>query len=82
MRLGATDAEVEAAHRMARLKIWSFFGPAPSNTASESAYFDMWRKMGVALYEPDVVAREILATIRQRRRAHIMGGWLLRTLSP
>jgi hypothetical protein len=41
----------------------------------------MWRKMGVALCEPDVVAREILATIRQRRRAHIMGGGLLRMLT-
>src|SRR6478609_7403420 len=27
----------------------SFFGPAPANTESESAYFEMWRKMGVAL---------------------------------
>ena len=58
-----------------------FFGPVPSNTESESPYFDMWRKMGVALCEPDVVAREILATIRQRRRAHIMGGGLLRMLT-
>ena len=36
--------------------------------------------MGVALDEPDVVAREILATIRQRRRAHIMGGFQLKAL--
>jgi len=61
--------------------VLSFFGPVPSNTESESPYFDMWRKMGVALCEPDVVAREILATIRQRRRAHIMGGGLLRMLT-
>jgi NADP-dependent 3-hydroxy acid dehydrogenase YdfG len=61
--------------------VLSFFGPAPSNTESESAYFDMWRKMGVALCEPDAVARDILATIRQRRRAHIMGGSLLRMLT-
>ena len=61
--------------------VLSFFGPVPSNTESESAYFDMWRKMGVALCEPDVVAREILATIRQRRRAHIMGGGLLKMLT-
>ena len=39
--------------------VLSFFGPVPSNTESESPYFDMWRKMGVALCEPDVVAREI-----------------------
>ena len=38
--------------------VLSFFGPVPSNTESESPYFDMWRKMGVALCEPDVVARE------------------------
>jgi hypothetical protein len=31
---------------------------------------------GVDLCGPEVVAREILATIRQRRRAHIMGGSL------
>ncbi len=61
--------------------VLSFFGPAPSNTEAESPYFDMWRKMGVSLYEPDVVAREILATIRKRRRSHVMGGWLLRTLT-
>jgi hypothetical protein len=61
--------------------VLSFFGPVPSNTESESPYFDMWREMGVALCEPDVVAREILATIRQRRRAHIMGGGLLRMLT-
>ena len=61
--------------------VLSFFGPVPSSTESESAYFDMWRKMGVALCEPDVVAREILATIRQRRRAHIMGGGLLKMLT-
>jgi NADP-dependent 3-hydroxy acid dehydrogenase YdfG len=61
--------------------VLSFFGPVPSNTESESAFFDMWRKMGVALCEPDVVAREILATIRQRRRAHIMGGGMLRMLT-
>jgi short-subunit dehydrogenase len=50
--------------------VLSFFGPVPSNTESESPYFDMWRKMGVALCEPDVVAREILATIRKRQKAH------------
>ncbi|WP_170168138.1 SDR family NAD(P)-dependent oxidoreductase [Pseudorhodoferax soli] len=61
--------------------VLSFFGPVPSNTESESPYFDMWRKMGVALCEPDVVAREILATIRQRRRAHVMGGGLLKMLT-
>ncbi|HZO12132.1 MAG TPA: SDR family NAD(P)-dependent oxidoreductase [Polyangiaceae bacterium] len=59
----------------------SFFGPAPSNTESESAYFDMWRKMGVALVQPERVAREILDTIRERRRLHVMGGWQLRTMS-
>ena len=41
----------------------------------------MWRKMGVALTEPEVVAREILATIRQRRRANIMGGGMLKMLT-
>ena len=68
---GALASYVQAANRelAGTDVVLSFFGPAPSNTESESAYFDMWRKMGVALYEPDVVAREILATIRQRRRA-------------
>ena len=61
--------------------VLSFFGPVPSNTEAESPYFDMWRKMGVALCEPDVVAREILATIRKRRRSHVMGGWLLKMLT-
>jgi len=61
--------------------VLSFFGPVPSNTESESAFFDMWRKLGVTLCEPDVVAREILATIRQRRRAHVMGGGLLKLLT-
>ena len=37
--------------------------------------------MGVALTEPDVVAREILATIRQRRQANIMGGGMLKMLT-
>ena len=44
-------------------------------------FFDMWSKMGVALTEPDVVAREILATIRQRRQANIMGGGMLKMLT-
>ena len=61
--------------------VLSFFGPVPSNTESESPYFDMWREMGVALCEPEVVAREILVTIRQRRRAHVMGGGLLKMLT-
>ena len=61
--------------------VLSFFGPVPSNTESESPYFNMWRKMGVALCEPDVVAREILATIRKRQKAHIMGGGLLKMLT-
>lgn len=61
--------------------VLSFFGPVPSNTESESRYFEMWRKLGVALCEPDVVAREILTTIRQRRRAHIMGGGPLKMLT-
>ncbi len=60
--------------------VLSFFGPVPSN-AWESRAFDMWRKMGVALCEPDVVAREILATIRQRRRVHVMGGGMLKMLT-
>ncbi len=59
----------------------SFFGPVPSNTESESGFFDMWRKMGVAITEPDAVAREILATIRQRRQAHVMGGGMLKMLT-
>lgn len=59
----------------------SFFGPAPSNTESESAYFDMWKKMGVALCEPEEVARDILATIRKRRPEHVMGGALLKMMS-
>ncbi|WP_174425172.1 SDR family NAD(P)-dependent oxidoreductase [Cupriavidus basilensis] len=59
----------------------SFFGPAPSNTESESPFFDMWKKMGVDLCEPDEVARDILATIRQRRREHVMGGALLKMMT-
>ena len=61
--------------------VLSFFEPVPSSTGSESPYSDMCSKMGVALCEPDVVAREILATIRQRRRAHVMGGGLFRMLT-
>ena len=59
----------------------SFFGPAPANTESESAFFDMWRKMGVTLAEPEEVAREILDTIRKRRRVHVMGGGMLRMMA-
>lgn len=59
----------------------SFFGPAPANTESESAYFDMWQKMGVALCEPEEVARDILATIRKRRPEHVMGGALLKMMA-
>ncbi|KJH62115.1 SDR family NAD(P)-dependent oxidoreductase [Acinetobacter calcoaceticus] len=61
--------------------VLSFFGPVPSNTESESPFFEMWRKMGVELCEPEVVAREILTTIRQRRQVHVMGGWLLKMLT-
>ncbi|MDR7159146.1 NADP-dependent 3-hydroxy acid dehydrogenase YdfG [Arthrobacter sp. BE255] len=59
----------------------SFFGPAPANTESESAFFDMWRKAGVSLVEPEQVAREILTTIRTRRPLHVMGGGMLRMMS-
>ena len=61
--------------------VLSFFGPVPSNTESESPYFDMWRKLGVDLCEPDVVARAILTTIRKRRKAYIMGGLMLKMLT-
>ncbi|WCA62390.1 SDR family NAD(P)-dependent oxidoreductase (plasmid) [Agrobacterium tumefaciens] len=60
--------------------VHSFFGPVPSNTEAESPYFDMWSKLGVALCEPDQVAREILATIRNRRQLHVMGGGTLKML--
>jgi len=59
----------------------SFFGPAPANTESESAFFDMWRKMGTSLVEPEEVAAEILTTIRTRRRLHVMGGGMLRMMA-
>ncbi|OZC73962.1 SDR family oxidoreductase [Rhodococcus sp. 06-462-5] len=59
----------------------SFFGPAPANTESESAYFDMWHEMGVDLVEPETVAGEILTTIRKRRQQHVMGGLMLRMMS-
>ena len=61
--------------------VLSFFGPVPSNTESESPYFDMWRKLGVDLCEPDVVARAILTTIRKRRKAYVMGGLMLKMLT-
>ena len=61
--------------------VLSFFGPVPSNTESESPYFDMWRKLGVDLCEPDVVARAILTTIRKRRKAYVMGGSMLKMLT-
>ena len=80
---GALASYVQGANRelAGTNVVLSFFGPVPSNTESESAFFDMWRKMGVALCEPDVVAREILATIRQRRRAHVMGAGMLKMLT-
>lgn len=80
---GALAGYVQAANReLAGTDVaLSFFGPAPANTESESAYFDMWRKMGVALAEPEAVAREILTTIRKRRRVHVMGGGMLRMMS-
>ena len=74
---GALASYVQGANRelAGTNVVLSFFGPVPSNTELEFAFFDMWRKMGVALCEPSVVAREILATIRQRRRAARHGGW-------
>ena len=80
---GALASYVQGANRelAGTNVVLSFFGPVPSNTESESAFFDMWRKMGVALTEPDVVAREILATIRQRRQVHVMGGGMLKMLT-
>ena len=80
---GALASYVQGANRelAGTNVVISFFGPVPSNTESESPFFDMWRKMGVALCEPDVVARAILATIRQRRRAHVMGGAMLKMLT-
>ncbi|MGO7212127.1 SDR family NAD(P)-dependent oxidoreductase [Rhizobium ruizarguesonis] len=61
--------------------VLSFFGPVPSNTEAESPYFEMWSKLGVDLCEPDQVARELLATIRQRRQVHVMGGGMLKMLT-
>jgi NADP-dependent 3-hydroxy acid dehydrogenase YdfG len=80
---GALASYVQGANRelAGTNVVLSFFGPVPSNTESESPFFDMWSKMGVALTEPDVVAREILATIRQRRQANIMGGGMLKMLT-
>ena len=80
---GALASYVQGANRelAGTNVVLSFFGPVPSNTELESPFFDMWSKMGVALTEPDVVAREILATIRQRRQANIMGGGMLKMLT-
>lgn len=80
---GALASYVQGANReLAGTNVTlSFFGPAPSNTESESAFFDMWKKMGVDLCEPDEVARDILATIRQRRQVHVMGGALLKMMT-
>lgn len=80
---GALASYVQASNReLAGTNVTlSFFGPAPANTESESAFFDMWRKLGVTLAEPEAVAREILDTIRKRRRVHVMGGGLLRMMS-
>ena len=80
---GALASYVQASNReLAGTNVaLSFFGPAPANTESESAYFDMWRKMKVSLVEPEAVAQEILATIRKRRRVHVMGGAMLRMMS-
>ena len=80
---GALASYVQGANRelAGTNVVLSFFGPVPSNTESEFPFFDMWSKMGVALTEPDVVAREILATIRQRRQANIMGGGMLKMLT-
>lgn len=75
---GALASYVQASNReLAGTNVsLSFFGPAPANTESEAVFFDMWRKLGVTLAEPDAVAREILDTIRKRRRVHVMGGLL------
>lgn len=80
---GALASYVQASNReLAGTNVTlSFFGPAPANTESESAFFDMWHKLGVTLAEPETVAREILDTIRKRRRVHVMGGALLRMMS-
>ncbi|NKM28262.1 hypothetical protein [Rhizobium laguerreae] len=80
---GALASYVQGANRefAGTNVVLSFFGPVPSNTESESAFFDMWHKMGVALTEPDVVAREILATVRKKRQVHVMGGGMLKMLT-
>ncbi|WP_406021637.1 SDR family oxidoreductase [Nocardioides sp. NBC_00850] len=80
---GALAGYVQASNReLAGTNVMlSFFGPAPANTESESAFFDMWREMGVTLVEPEAVAREILTTIRKRQRVHVMGGPMLRMMS-
>lgn len=80
---GALASYVQASNReLAGTDVaLSFFGPAPANTESESAYHDMWHQMKVSLVEPETVAQEILDTIRKRRRVHVMGGAMLRMMS-
>ena len=80
---GALASYVQGANRelAGTNVVLSFFGPVPSNTESESPFFDMWRKLGVDLCEPDVVARAILTTIRKRSKAYVMGGLMLKMLT-
>ena len=52
---GALASYVQGANReLAGTNVMlSFFGPVPSNTEAEFAFFDMWSKLGVDLCEPD-----------------------------
>ena len=51
---GALASYVQGANRelAGTNVVLSFFGPVPSNTESESPFFDMWSKMGVAIPSP------------------------------
>ncbi|MBP7687342.1 MAG: SDR family NAD(P)-dependent oxidoreductase [Thermoflexales bacterium] len=71
-------AFVEAINRELALEqrkvIVSYFSPSPTDTEAERSFHPIWREMGVKIEPLANVVAELLTSIQQRERLHIMGG--------
>jgi len=56
----------------------TFFSPEPAYTEAESPYFELWKSIDTAIAPVERVARDMVATLEQRKETHIMGGFSTR----
>jgi short-subunit dehydrogenase len=64
----------ELALEKSKIKV-TYFCPSPADTGAERPFHPLWKKMGIAVVSPDVVAQALLKTIGAAKNVGIMGGF-------